>query len=62
MCIRAFRMKIRFCEYPRDWKFTQSHFHFKARIHMRCGSGNFAERCDFNEKIPIISNDHGQLQ
>ncbi len=30
----------------------------KVRLHRRCGSGVFAERCDFNRNLPIFSNRH----
>ncbi len=30
----------------------------KVHLHRRCGSGVFAERCDFNRNLPIFSNRH----
>jgi hypothetical protein len=30
----------------------------KVRLHKRCGSGVFAERCDFNRNLDIFSNHH----
>ncbi len=38
----------------------QSHFvvPLRVRSHMRFGSSDFAERCDFNRNAPIFSNHH----